>query len=130
MDLSLQSLAADISQRVVQYYQDNRTSRFETGTRNLDWRKHFFVNYIKNYGKNYNFFLHQRKKERKKERKIVQIYLHTFIILRTLKDERFDLNKHIARHMSLVFLRLVYMFVYKSYKLILNIIFIANSAPR
>jgi len=35
---------------------------------------------------------YQRKKERKKERKIVQIYLHTFIILRTLKDERFDLN--------------------------------------
>jgi len=41
MDLSLRSLATDISQRVVQYYRDNKTSLFENGTKNLDWRRHF-----------------------------------------------------------------------------------------
>lgn len=45
MDLSLRSLATDISQRVVQYYRDNKTSLFENETKNLDWRRHFFYSF-------------------------------------------------------------------------------------
>lgn len=71
MDLSLRSLATDISQRVVQYYRDNKTSRFENGTRNLDWRRHFFCSLYQELSwEKLQFFLKlASEKEKEKERK-------------------------------------------------------------
>lgn len=104
----LRSLATDISQRVVQYYRDNKTSRFEDGTGNLDWRRRFFCSLYQELSwERLQFFLKpaseiEKKKEAERGKNFSDRFMTHFHNFKNFKDKNLIYKTYDTFHISLV----------------------------